>query len=173
VIATAGRDGRARLWEAKGKALGELGPADDAVLKVGFAPNARSVLAGDWSGEVRVWPVAGGSAVKLALPAEAKPTPVAAVPVPTPVAVPISAPAIPVRSPPVRAATQSDLARKLAALKAVEDAAEKLKEEAARNPKNPALARAYLQLCEAALAMKAEVLEAEVSAGKQPPGGDK
>ena len=48
--------------------------------------------------------------------------------------------------------SRSDLDRKRAALKAVEDAAEKLKEEAARNPKNAALAKAYLQLCEAALA---------------------
>jgi hypothetical protein len=59
--------------------------------------------------------------------------------------------------------TLSDLERKRAALKAVEDAVEKLKDEAARNPKNAALAKAYLQLCEAALTLKAEVIEAEAA----------
>jgi hypothetical protein len=58
----------------------------------------------------------------------------------------------------------AELDRKRAALQAIESAAEKLKEEAARNPKNAALARAYLQACEAALAMKADVLEAEAAA---------
>jgi hypothetical protein len=66
--------------------------------------------------------------------------------------------------------TSADLARKRAALKAVEEAAEKLKEEAARNPKNPALAKAYLQLCEAALVLKTEVLEAEAAATANPEG---
>ena len=46
-------------------------------------------------------------------------------------------------------------------------AAEKLKDEAARDPANAALAKAYLQLCEAALAMKAEVLAAEAALAKE------
>jgi hypothetical protein len=64
------------------------------------------------------------------------------------------------------AGLQAELARKRATLKAIEDATEKLKDEAARNPKNPALAKAYLQLCEAGLAMKTEVLEAEAAIAK-------
>ena len=170
VLATAGRDGHAKLWDAKGKPLTDLGPASDAVLKVALAPDAKAVVAGDWAGEVRVWPAAGGSAVKLALPVETKPASVSVVPVATPAAVPASVPTTPARPAIGSTVSQSDLARKRAVLKAVEDAAEKLKEEAARNPKNPALAKAYLQLCEAALAMKAELLEAEAAAGKQPEG---
>jgi hypothetical protein len=59
------------------------------------------------------------------------------------------------------AVSSADLERKRATLKAIEDAAEKMKDEAARNPRNEALAKAYLHLCEAALAMKVEVLASE------------
>jgi hypothetical protein len=41
--------------------------------------------------------------------------------------------------------------------------------EAARNPKNAALAKAYLQVCEAVLAIKAAVLEAEAAATGEGP----
>jgi hypothetical protein len=159
-IATAGRDGRVGVWDATGKRLGALGPAADHVTKVTFTPDAKTVVSGDWAGELRAWPVGGGAAVKLALPLESRQLTAAVIPVPTPTVV--ATPARPAAV--VPEVTSPDLARKRAALKAVEDAAEKLKEEAARNPKNPALAKAYLQVCEAALALKAEVLEAEAAA---------
>jgi hypothetical protein len=164
---TAGRDGRVKVWDAKGGLTAEAGKADDAVLKVAFTADAKAVVSGDWAGAVRVWPVAGGTGTRLALPLDAKPAALAAVPVPTP-SLPVAAvrPAAPVPLPAAVGALQAELARKRAALKAVEDAAEKLKDEAARNPKNPALAKAYLQLCEAALAMKADVVEAEAAAAK-------
>ncbi len=166
-IVTAGRDGRVKLWDEKGKRAAEFGPADDAVLKVAFTADAKTVLSGDWAGAVRTWPVAGGTGVKLALPVETKPSALAAIPVPTPnlpvAAVRPTTPVIPSTAP---ANLQAELARKRTALKAVEDAAEKLKDEAARSPKNPALAKAYLQLCEAALAMKAEVVEVEAAITK-------
>src|SRR5262249_21181360 len=123
--------------------------------------------AGDWSGALTVWPVAGGKGVRLPLPIEAKQQATAMIPVPTPV--------VPTSVATTRSASTgtgkaaADLERKRAALKAVEDAAEKLKEEAARNPKNPALAKAYLQVCEAVLAMKAEVLEAEAAVNGESP----
>lgn len=162
VLATAGRDGRVKLWDAKGKLTAEFGPADDAVLKVGLTADAKTVVSGDWSGAARVWSVAGGAGTKLTLPLDTKPITAAVVPVPTP-ALPVAAvrPALPGVLP--LAGLQAELARKRAALKSVEDATEKLKDEAARNPKNAALAKAYLQLCEAALAMKAEVLETEAA----------
>jgi hypothetical protein len=170
-IATAGRDGFVKVWDQKGKLTAEFGPTDDAVLKVALSPDAKTVVSGDWSGAVRVWPVAGGVSTKLTLPIDTKKPAVAVVPVPTP-----SLPVATVRPAPIVAPTgslsalQTELDRKRAALKAVEDATEKLKDEAARNPKNAALAKAYLQLCEAALAMKAEVIEAEAAlaaAGKE------
>jgi WD40 repeat protein len=158
-IATGGRDGRVKVWDGSGKRLADLGPAADHVQRVGLTADAKAVVSGDWSGVVRVWPVAGGPGTTLALPVASKPAELVAISVPTP-PLPVAVPVKVVTPPTVVAVTLSDLARKRAALKAVEEAAEKLKEEAARNPK---LAKAYLQLCEAALAMKADVLEAEAA----------
>ncbi|MBY0458028.1 MAG: hypothetical protein K2V38_11865 [Gemmataceae bacterium] len=166
VLATSGRDGRAKLWDAKGKLAAALSVSDDVLTRVALTADARGVVSADWLGVVTVTPVAGGAVTKLALPVESKPVAVALVPVPTPnlpVAATRPTPGTPTTS---SGGLQADLARKRAALKAVEEAAEKLKEEAARNPKNPALAKAYLQLCEAALAMKAEVIEAEAAVAK-------
>ncbi|MCI0701812.1 MAG: hypothetical protein L0241_12080 [Planctomycetia bacterium] len=169
-IATAGRDGRLKVWDAKGKLNSTLGPASDTVTKIAFSPDAKTVISGDWSGEVKLWPVAGGAGAKLALPVESKPPALAVVPVPTPAAVPTSIPTTPVKPAANTTLTLADLQRKRAALKAVEDAAEKLKEEAARNPDNLALAKAYLQLCEAALTLKTEVVQAEAALGINPEG---
>lgn len=165
-LATAGRDGRVKLWDAKGKLTAEVGQADDAVLRVALTADAKAVVSGDWSGAVRVWPVAGGSGSKFTFPFAAQ-TALAPVPVPTP-SLPVAAvrPAAPAVPPVAVGSLAADLTRKRAALKTVEDAAEKLKDEAARNPKNAALAKAYLQLCEATLAMKAEVIEAETAVAK-------
>jgi hypothetical protein len=161
VLATAGRDAHVKVWDASANLKADLGPASDSVLKVAFTTDAKRVVAGDWSGEVTAWPVAGGAGVKLPLPVETVPRVSAAIPVPTPA---VPTPAMVRPAPPGTGRTVAELERKRAALKAVEDAAEKLKEEAARNPKNPALAKAYLQVCEAVLAIKAEVLEAEAAA---------
>ena len=160
-IVTGGRDGKVRVWDQKGNLTADLGSADDSVLKVAFTADGKSVVSADWAGAVRVWPVAGGTPTKLVLPLvpKAKVIKEVAVPVPSfPVALIRTLPAVPPRNISV---TTVDLDRKCAALKSIEDAVEKLKDEAARNPKNNALAKAYLQLCEAALAMKAEVIEAE------------
>jgi hypothetical protein len=159
-LATASRDGHVKVWDAKARLKADLDPATDIVLKVAFTKDAKRIVAGDWSGAVTTWPVDGGAAVKLPLPIETMSRASAAIPVPIP---PVLTPVV-VRSPPTGTGpSMTELERKRAALKAVEDAAEKLKEEAARNPKNPALAKAYLQVCEAVLAMKAEVLAAEAA----------
>jgi WD40 repeat protein len=165
-LATAGRDGRVKVWDDKGGLKADLGPAADIVLKVAFTPDAKRALGGDWSGKVTAWPTAGGTGGQLPLPVEARPRASAAVPVPTP-AIPTPVAVRP--APTANGRVVAELSRKRAALKAVEDAAERLKEEAARNPRNPALAKAYLQVCEAVLAMKAEVLEAEAAANGEAP----
>lgn len=165
-LATAGRDGRVRMWNETGKKLADLGPAADAVLKVALSADAKTAFAGDWSGAVRGWPVGGGAPNTLALPVRAAVPVSAAIPVPVP-ELPVAAakPAAPTVGTTVEA-LKADLVRKRATLKAIEDAAERMKDEAARDPKNAALAKAYLQLCEAALAMKAEVLAAEAAEKK-------
>jgi hypothetical protein len=165
-LATAGRDGHVKVWDDKGRLKADLGPAADSVLKVAFAPDAKWALGGDWSGKVTAWPTAGGGGGALPLPVEARPRVSAVVPVPTPAA---TAPVAVRPAPAANGRSVAELNRKRAALKAVEDAAEKLKEEAARNPRNPALAKAYLQVCEAVLALKAEVLEAEAAANEMGP----
>jgi hypothetical protein len=127
-------------------------------------PDGKRVLASDWSGDVQYWPVAEGTPSKLPLPIETKTQVAAVIPVPSPpIPAAVQRPATPVKSP-----VASDLDRKRAALKALEDAAERLKEEAARNPRNAALTRAYLQVCEAVVVLKAEVLEAEAAVKSQP-----
>lgn len=158
--ATTGRDGTVRVWETTGKKLTEFTTADEG-QNVAFAADGKTILGGDWAGEVTAWPTVGGGGVKLPLPVDKKPTAVSVVAVPTPElpTTPVVKPAPP--TPPTAVVSSSDLDRKRATLKAIEDAAEKMKEEAARNPQNPALGKAYIQLCEAALAMKAEVIAAE------------
>jgi WD40 repeat protein len=157
-VATTGRDGSVRVCDVNGKKLAEFIAADE-VLKVTFTADGKSVLSGDWSGEVRSWPTAGGEGIKLPLPVEKKPATLAIVTVPNPELPP--APAVKPTEPAAVPVSGSDLERKRATLKAIEDAAEKMKDEAARNPQNAALAKAYRQLCEAALTMKAEVIAAE------------
>ena len=162
VIATGGRDGQVKIWDGAGKLVADIGPAGDHVQRVGLMADGKTVVAGDWSGAVRVWPLAGGPATTLALPVETKPAEFVAISVPTP-PLPVTTPVKVVAAPTAAAVTLGDLARKRAALKTLEEATEKLKEEAARNPKNAALTKAYLQLCEAVLAMKADVLQAEAA----------
>jgi WD40 repeat protein len=154
-LATAGRDGKVRVWEASGKRTAEFATTDE-VTRVAFTADGKGVLSGDWAGEVRSWPTAGGEGSKLPLPVEKKPTAVAIVAVPNP-----ELPLVKPVEPAAVAVSGTDLDRKRATLQAIEVAAEKMKDEAARNPQNAALAKAYLQLCEAALAMKAEVIVAE------------
>lgn len=158
-IASVGRDARVRLWDTNGMKLAEFVMLDE-VLKVAFSADGKLVLSGDWTGEVWAFPVAGGDGVKLDLQMESQPTKLAVIAVPTP-SLPAAPFAMPIVPTPATGAFDSDLERKRATLKSIEEAVEMMKEEAARNPQNTALAKAYLQLCEAALAMKAEVLAAE------------
>lgn len=67
-IATAGRDGRVRLWDEAGKTIADFGPAADHVLKVNFAHDSKSLLTGDWSGDVKRWPLDGSAQVTIARP---------------------------------------------------------------------------------------------------------
>jgi hypothetical protein len=94
-LTTGGRDKRVKVWDGTGKRIADLGPAGDIVLRVGFGLGAKAVVSGDWSGVVRVWPIADGPSVKLNVPITAKPLVAAAIPVPTPSARPSSGPVAP------------------------------------------------------------------------------
>lgn len=116
-LATGGRDNRVKLWDGNGKPIADLGPASDLVLRVGIGPEAKTVLSGDWSGEVRVWPANGGQSVKLHVPVASKPAVADVIPVPTPTLRPSS----PARAPSL-ADLQKDLAAARKALAAANDA---------------------------------------------------
>lgn len=90
LLATGGRDKSIKVWDGTGKRIADLGLVGDIVLRVGFGPGAKTVVSGDWSGEVRVWPLAGGQPVKLNVPIDAKLAIAAVVPVPIPSARPVS-----------------------------------------------------------------------------------
>lgn len=47
MLATAGRDGHVKTWDEKGKSIANLRPAIDAVMKVAFTPDAKTVVTGD------------------------------------------------------------------------------------------------------------------------------
>lgn len=161
-LATAGRDHRVRVWNTPGKLLAELGPTEDIAMRVALSADGKTVVAGDWAGTVQLWPTGGGKGTRFTLPIDPKPTRSATVPVPVPnLPVATVRPTPPTAIPTALDTLKNDLARKLLVLRTIEDAVEKLKDEAARHPKNEALAKAYLQLCEAALAMKADVLETQ------------
>lgn len=59
-LVTTGRDRVARLWDAAGNKLRDFEPFTDLALEAVFTHDAGAVVAGDWSGEVRVWDVKDG-----------------------------------------------------------------------------------------------------------------
>jgi mono/diheme cytochrome c family protein len=94
-LATGGRDKCIKVWDQTGKRVADLPPAGDIVLRVGFGLDAKTVVSVDWSGEARVWPVAGGQPVNLNVPIAANSPIAAVIPVPIPSAPPLSASAAP------------------------------------------------------------------------------
>ncbi|MCX7701799.1 MAG: hypothetical protein N2039_13055 [Gemmataceae bacterium] len=178
-IFSAGRDQRVRLWTAKGDLKAEIGQCTDIITRLASTHDKSKVITGDWSGHLQAWPATGGPSSTLSLPMnDSAPTTAVVVPVPLPSDPPVStveavepkaavtagSNAPPSAPNPAGIVRPADVERKRAALKSVEEALERVKEETARNPGNTALAKAYLQLCEVALALKADVLAAEGAA---------
>jgi WD40 repeat protein/mono/diheme cytochrome c family protein len=54
-IVTSGKDRRVKLWDANGQALEEFPPMAEAVLEVAFTHDGSHVVAGDWTGNVKMW----------------------------------------------------------------------------------------------------------------------
>jgi len=61
-LATVGRDKKAAWWDASGKKVRELGTLPDIGLAVAVTDDPPRVVAGDFSGSVRVWNAADGKA---------------------------------------------------------------------------------------------------------------
>ncbi len=62
-LVTAGRDKQIKVWDTAGKNLKTLGPMADLPLAVTFDHEGKRVVAGDFSGEIRVWTVDDGKQV--------------------------------------------------------------------------------------------------------------
>ncbi|MBC8290103.1 MAG: hypothetical protein H8E37_07280 [Planctomycetes bacterium] len=60
-IVTAGRDRTAKLWNGDGGAVRTFEAFPDYALKVGYCDETKRVIAGDWTGLVRVWNAADGA----------------------------------------------------------------------------------------------------------------
>jgi WD40 repeat protein len=62
-LASCGRDRVAKVWDASGGAQRSFEPFGDLALEVAFTHDGGRVVAGDWTGEVRVWNTADGKQV--------------------------------------------------------------------------------------------------------------
>lgn len=51
-LVTAGKDNRAKLWDASGSAIGDFQPMTEDVLEVAIAHDGKRVIYGDWTGQV-------------------------------------------------------------------------------------------------------------------------
>ena len=62
-LVTCGRDRKTILWDQSGKQLREFEAFGDLALRVSHCDETDRVIAGDWTGEVRVWNAADGARV--------------------------------------------------------------------------------------------------------------
>jgi hypothetical protein len=60
-IVSAGRDRDAKVWDGEGKGLITLSAFADLVTATSFSHDGSRVIAGDWSGEIRVYKTADGA----------------------------------------------------------------------------------------------------------------
>ncbi len=62
-LVTCGRDMITRIWDGNGTKLKDLEAFSDLALRAAFTSDGARVLAGDWTGEIRVWTIADGKRV--------------------------------------------------------------------------------------------------------------
>jgi hypothetical protein len=73
-LATTGRDRVTKLWDQNGAAQKQFEPLPDLGLRVAVAHDNGKVIAGDWSGQVKVWTAADA---KLVAAVDSNPLPLA------------------------------------------------------------------------------------------------
>lgn len=54
-IVTCGKDRVVKLWDANGNAVRDFPAMPEAALEVAFSHDGAKVIAGDWSGQIRMW----------------------------------------------------------------------------------------------------------------------
>ena len=62
-LVTCGRDMLTRVWDGAGTKLKDFEAFTDLALRATFSHDGARVIAGDWTGEIRVWDVADGRRV--------------------------------------------------------------------------------------------------------------
>jgi WD40 repeat protein len=62
-LASAGRDKTAKVWDANGGQVRAFEAFSDLAMEVTFTHDGARVVAGDWTGEIRLWDVADGKLV--------------------------------------------------------------------------------------------------------------
>lgn len=62
-VVTCGRDKIAKIWDQAGKQLKAFEAFSDLALRVSHCDETDRVIAGDWTGEVRVWKAADGARI--------------------------------------------------------------------------------------------------------------
>lgn len=67
-LVSCGRDRRVKTWTIDGNAVKTFEPMSEPVLRVAFTHDGARAIAGDWSGDVRMWSAADGKVV-ASLPA--------------------------------------------------------------------------------------------------------
>lgn len=168
-----GRDRMLRIWNEAAEKSAEFGPIADIPTRL--AASESYTVVGDWSGQIYVRKAGEKGLENFEIPiSEAK------LEVNGPIEIPLpeladsraevklgkvdiskaktTTPASNDGTMPGKV-TQADVERKQENLRIMEEAAEKLKTEAASNPANPALTRAYLQLCEAIVLVTADLIQ--------------
>lgn len=65
LIASAGKDARAKLWDGNGQLQKEFQGLSAAALEVAVTGDASAIAAGDWNGNVNLWPGADPAKSKL------------------------------------------------------------------------------------------------------------
>jgi hypothetical protein len=62
-LVSGGRDHRIKLWDASGNQIRQYEPLGELVMKVAATDDGKRIIAGDWSGEVRLISAADGKLV--------------------------------------------------------------------------------------------------------------
>jgi WD40 repeat protein len=161
-LASGARDGSVKVWSDKGTPVTDFGRMGDSALKVAFSPSAADLIIGDWSGLIEIRSLSSQNVRQVAMamqPRSSTSDQLLKIPAPPLAKTEITVAA----STETTTGSPSDFDRLKSALASLERAADQLKEEAARSPSNASLTKAYLQVCESIIAVKSEVLKAEVS----------
>jgi WD40 repeat protein len=62
-LVSGGRDHLVKLWDGNGNQIRQFEPFGDVVMKVAATDDGKRIIAGDWSGEVRVYSTADGKII--------------------------------------------------------------------------------------------------------------